>query len=102
MKEIWCVSADPERGRRSAPQLLGWWWGLWLSGNISGSISERLAPSDADTLDAVELYGAFAPGIFVGTISAVLTIASAVCLLMIVRQITQAQETWRDTSHFEG
>jgi hypothetical protein len=40
MKEIWEVSNDPERGRREAPLLLGWWWGLYIGGNVLSAGSQ--------------------------------------------------------------
>jgi hypothetical protein len=103
MKQIWRASADPERGRRDAPQLLGWWWGLWIAGNISGNISERLTPSETaiEVLDVTELLSAFTPGILMGVVSAALTITSTFFLLIIVRQITASQETLRSTAAFD-
>lgn len=48
MKEIWQVSSDPKRWRTEpGSPLLGWWWGLWIIGNILGQIVFRSSP-DAD------------------------------------------------------
>ncbi len=101
MKEIWEASADPDRGRHSAPQLLGWWWGLYLGGNFLGRISEMFVPADAEFADMTEFFDAFLPGSIVGIISATAAIASTLCLMTIIRQIKDAQETLRATSAFE-
>lgn len=101
MKEIWEASADPDRGRHSAPQLLGWWWGLYLAGNILGRISDALANGMSEPADPADFLGVFAPGSLVGILSAALAIGATFCLLTIIRQVKDAQETLRATSAFE-
>lgn len=101
MKEIWEASADPERGRRDAPQLLGWWWGLYLGGNIIGRISDMLASGLSDGADPAYFFEMFAPGAAAGIVSAALAVGSALCLMAVIRQVKDAQETLRATSAFE-
>ncbi len=101
MREIWRVSADPERSRRDPPQLLGWWWGLYLGGNIIGRISDFMAPQESDASDIVAFYEAFVPSAATALFSNVLSIASAFFLMAVVRQITDAQEALRATAAFE-
>ena len=44
MKEIWRVSHDPARwSTLGGSPLLGWWWGLWLTGGLLGQIVFRLS-----------------------------------------------------------
>src|SRR5215213_11813758 len=42
MREIWWASHDSEGGyEERAPQLVGWWWGLWITTNILENVSWR-------------------------------------------------------------
>jgi hypothetical protein len=101
MKEIWEVSNDPERGRREAPLLLGWWWGLYIGGNVLSRISDALSSGLSESTDPADYFSAFAPGGTVGMVSAAISIGSTFCLLAIIRQVREAQETLRATAAFE-
>jgi hypothetical protein len=101
MKEVWEASADPERGRREAPQLLGWWYGMYIGGNVLGRVSDMLVPPDPESMEPTSFLGAFTATSVVGMASGALAIAASLCLLKIVHQIRDAQETLRATSAFE-
>ena len=102
MKEIWEASTDPERGRRQAPQLLGWWWGSYIAGNVLGRISDMLAAGMNEQSDPADILSLFTPSALVGIVSAALAVGSAFCLLAIIRQVRDAQEMLRATSAFEN
>lgn len=54
MKEIWQVSSNPRRWQTEpGSALLGWWWALWLIGNVLGQIVFRVS-SGAEGVDELK------------------------------------------------
>jgi uncharacterized protein DUF4328 len=101
MKQIWVGSADPGKGSREAPMTLGWWWGLFIAGNLIGAISDRLTPANPESIYPEDIYSQFAPALITSIVSSALLIASTLLLMRIVRQVTQAQEALSSISVFD-
>jgi hypothetical protein len=83
MKEIWHASHESYGGyEERAPQILGWWWGLWLVNGFIGNISARLSWSGAapaSTVDALNM------------VSAALNIPLCLILVTIMREVAETQ-----------
>lgn len=86
MSELWNASDsdfDPElflSNQIGTPSIIGWWWGLFIVGNIIGRISDSLANANLSySLIALMIY-------------CVLQIAAAYLILTIVRRITREQD----------
>jgi len=84
MKEIWLAShrvgaSYEPRG----PAILGWWWGLWLISNLLGNIIFRMEMNgDADPQTLTSVY----------LLSTGINIPSCIVLVMIMREIANAQK----------
>ncbi len=76
--------------RLRTTQLTIVWWSTWLAGNALELIGRRMSVSSLDALKSRN-------SLF--TVSDVLTLAAAVCLLMLVRSISARQETQATTLH---
>ena len=83
MREIWHASHETFGGyEERTPQILGWWWGLWLVNGVIGNISARLSWSGvapASTVDALNMA------------SAALNIPLCLILITIMREVAQTQ-----------
>ena len=85
VRELWKASATPrdwQLGPVSPVVVL--WWACWLGTVISGNIAFALSRMDD--------YGALVAADFMGTVSAVFTIPSAILLAAIIGRIQAMQE----------
>jgi len=86
MRETWQISHSPQDWRTSAtPDLLRWWWGLFLLSNVLSTASARLE------LRAYEDPGALMLGEALSVVSSLLTVPLVLALRRIVQRLTQAQ-----------
>ena len=83
MKEIW-LACHPSSGGYDdkAPAILGWWWGLWLVSNFIGNVIFRMDMNG--TADPQTMAGLY-------MLSTAINIPLCVLLIMIMREITNAQ-----------
>ena len=86
MGELWNASDsdfDPElflSNNVGTPSIIGWWWGLFIVGNIVGRISDAMADTSlSSSLVALMIYCA-------------LQGAAALLIINIIRRITREQE----------
>jgi hypothetical protein len=93
VNEIWRAS-DPDlpHGAREAQWsriplswVLGWWWGLFIAGGILDRISGRMYNSAVTAPEELTAT-------YVALISSLLTAASAVLAIQVMRQITRRQQ----------
>ena len=93
VRELWCES-DPEvndeplflsKSVHSAPALLGAWWAFWLLSNFAANVTGRLY--DPDKLANLAVTGV----LFV--LTGVLSVIAAVLAIMVVRDITERQNS---------
>jgi hypothetical protein len=86
IRELWNSSdADLEPGTLfskniGAPPLIGYWWGLFIAGNIIGRLSDKLAEHSAEAFTATLM------------LSSALTLGAAVLIIKIVNSITENQD----------
>lgn len=86
MRETWQISHSPQDWRTSAtPDLLRWWWGLFLLSNVLSTASARLE------MRAYEDPGALMLGEELSVVSSLLTVPLVLVLRRIVQRLTQAQ-----------
>ena len=85
VRELWKASATP-RDWQLGPvsPVVALWWACWLGTVISGNIAFALSRMDD--------YGALVAADFMGTVSAVFTIPSAILLAAIIGRIQAMQE----------
>ena len=85
LREVWQVSARPDRWRSApVPDLMRWWWGLWLISNFLGNGSFRLTRSLHDVSGQT-----FANYVIVA--DALASAAAAIALIFIVRRLSDMQ-----------
>lgn len=88
MKDIWFRGESPD-GRDYLPTagtpLLGWWWGMWIIGNILGNISSRLTWR-AETYEEMQV------AVGVGLVEAIPTLVAAVLAVRVVTAVTARLE----------
>src|SRR5690349_1502179 len=101
MKEIWVVSTNPRTGSGDAPALLGWWWGTFIVGNITSTISDRMFGPGLDDVPMEKLYDAYVAPALVAMAAGAILIVSSFLLIRIVRQVTDAQESLRALTAFD-
>ena len=86
MRELWSEShLESDAYGAPAPGEIGSWWACWIIGNMLSYVSMRL--SAFDTGDT------FSVAIAIGAVGSGLTIACALLLRNIIRDITSAQNT---------
>ncbi len=86
MKELWNLShGEDEEFKNEGNGRLGLWWGMWLVGNIVSNISQRMVESES--ADWIQI------GFVLGAIGAAGTLAAAVLLAGIIKQVTKVQES---------
>ena len=87
MREIWWASHDSGGGyEERAPQLVGWWWGLWITTNILANVSWR--------------FGELGIGPTFALLSAALNIPLCIILIMLMREIESSQRYVRHAIAF--
>ena len=88
MREIWRASLDPGNwpAARSTP-LLGWWWFLWLTNTISGSVATGML-SGAKDVEAAKAASLVAAG------QNMIQIALCAVAILLLRRIT-ANQLWQ-------
>lgn len=64
----------------SVPSIIGWWWGLFIGGNIVGRISNAMIEADSPYFPIALMLGCIFHGI------------SAYLIIRIIRTITEQQE----------
>ena len=64
-------------------------------------VGEGMLPRDASLIEPGAFTQAYLPGILVTAGAMVAGIISCICLMIIIRQITNAQETLRSTAAFD-
>lgn len=103
MREIWVGSHDPVTGKYNPPATIIIWWVTYIAFNITSRISDAMVPRDSDLqfMDPAQYFSAFLPTASIGLISGTFLVVSCFCLLSIVKQITAAQESLRNTSAFD-
>jgi hypothetical protein len=84
MKEIWSASLDPANRSVERPAMLPLWWALYLISNFAGVTSARLALTGT----SIDMF-LVSSGL--SMVSAVMSIPEAIVLILIVKQITEAQ-----------
>lgn len=85
MGETWRATFNPDTFRTaSTPDVLRWWWGMWLVGGIAGNISFRmnLRFQDAEMLTVAAGFG---------VVSCLAGIVAALALRRIVLRVSEAQ-----------
>lgn len=87
MGEVWQGSGDPVRGVYSRPAFMPLWWGSYVAGNVISRFAQRQMDSTDDS-DQLMLLS------WVDAGASVLSILSAVMLLIMVRGIIAAQGRW--------
>ena len=103
MRQLWVGSHDPITGKYSPPVTIIIWWVTYIAFNIASRISDAIVPKDADLqfMDPADYFTAFLPTVSIGMVSGVLLVISCLCLLVVIKQITAAQESLRSTSAFD-
>jgi hypothetical protein len=92
VRELWRASATPRDWQLGAwSPFIALWWACWLGTMITGNI--------AFALSRVDDYGALVAADFMGMVSAVFTIPSAILLAWVVGRIQEMQEA---PSHLAG
>jgi hypothetical protein len=87
MREIWWASHESQGGyEERAPQLVGWWWGLWIITNILANVAWRL--------------GELGVGPTLDLVASMLNVALCIVLIMIMREITTSQRHVRHVLAF--
>jgi hypothetical protein len=91
MNEAW-VASDPatpawsSRGRTGkAPAMLSWWWACWIVSAIASQFASSITNGDTVTPDSYQ------QAMNISTFAEVASIAGALLLVTIVRQITARQ-----------
>ncbi len=83
MKEIWQISGNPLAWRKeTGAVLVGWWWGLWLVGNVLGQIIMRMPSDSLESLHSMTV---------VSIVSGFQGIAQHVVVLLLIKQIADRQ-----------
>lgn len=83
--EIWCATANPAAPDSVAtPNILRWWWGLWLTTSLFGHIQGRLTLSAETPIDLVNAARA-------DLLLFMLNIPLVVVLLQIITQMAAMQ-----------
>lgn len=86
MRELWAEShLESDAYGDPAPGDIGAWWACWIVGNIVSYVSVRM--SAFDTGEGISV------GVAIGAVGSGLTIACALLLRKIIRDITSAQNT---------
>ena len=101
MRQIWIVSHDPETGRHSPPFTIVLWWGCWIAGSIVGRISDAGLSAGLESAAPTEYLNLYSLPASLGILSGALGLTSCICLLVIIKQITSAQELLRSTAAFD-
>lgn len=94
MSETWRISENPEHWKRAfAPDLLRWWWALWLIGTIAGNAAGRLGwrAVDVGSMQFATILEVVSDLVMAGTGFALIRIVRAIT----ARQTVLIQRGWR-------
>ena len=86
MRDTWRASARRASGIRGAPipDMLRWWWGLWLASSILGSVSLRVYMSS-------QTLGGLGASAWIDVVTSVIGIPLNLVFIRIVRELTALQ-----------
>jgi hypothetical protein len=90
MADIWRYSRDPEKGRYDPPAIFAIWYTSRIVGSLLETLSVRTVPSGADG-PTQAFYTAYVTPMAMSCAGSFLAIISTICLLRIIRQITDNQ-----------
>jgi hypothetical protein len=83
VKETWQASHEyAGRFEEVDSPLLGWWWGLWIAGNIVSNLSLLFGGYAADALEGAA---------YVNVLAAAISIAASLVLVQLMRRLNRAQ-----------
>jgi hypothetical protein len=83
VKETWQESHEAAgRFEEVESPLLGWWWGLWIAGNIASSVFARLGGYDQNGLEMAR---------YLNLAAAAMNVAASLVLIQLMRRLNSAQ-----------
>ncbi|HEY6162329.1 MAG TPA: DUF4328 domain-containing protein [Bacteroidia bacterium] len=95
MREIWenyrykAAEKNEALNRGETNSVLGFWWALWLIGNILNNISTRMTWDDNPSIETIRTAS------LIGTIAGALDIISLLLLLNIIKKISSWENSLR-------